>query len=48
MTKKQNEAQYKKFQEWLDECPVSILESEDWGDTVRVEFLLPHSDGVFR
>tara|TARA_R100001163_G_C5054588_1_gene191112 strand:- start:536 stop:679 length:144 start_codon:yes stop_codon:yes gene_type:complete len=40
----QNKAQHKKFQEWLNECPVSILEYEDWVDTVRVEFLIPLSD----
>ena len=44
MTEEQSEAQYKKFQEWLNECPVSILEYEDWVDTVRVEFLIPLSD----
>ena len=44
MTEEQSEAQYTKFQEWLDKCPVSILEYEDWVDTVKVEFLIPLSD----
>lgn len=42
MTKEQSECE--KFQEWLNECPVSILEYEDNVDTVRVEFLIPLSD----
>ena len=44
MTEEQSEAQYKKFQEWLNECPVSILEYEDHVDTVNVVFELPLFD----
>jgi len=42
MTKEQSE--HEKFQEWLNECPVSILEYEDDVDTVRAVFLITLSD----
>ena len=32
---------YTKFQEWLNDCPVDILEYEDHVDTVNVRFELP-------
>jgi len=32
---------YAKFQDWLIDCPVDILEYEDHVDTVNVRFELP-------
>ncbi len=29
---------YKKFQEWLDNCPVKIGEYDDYTETIRVLF----------
>jgi len=29
---------YKKFQEWLDICPVIIIDYDDYGDAIRVLF----------
>ena len=29
---------YKKFQEWLDICPVIIKEYDDYGDAIQVLF----------
>tara|TARA_R110002012_G_scaffold108748_1_gene251594 strand:- start:555 stop:680 length:126 start_codon:yes stop_codon:yes gene_type:complete len=29
---------YKKFREWLDNCPVKIKEYDDYDDTIQVIF----------
>ena len=34
-------SKYEQFQEWMNECPVDILEYDDNVDTVNVRFELP-------
>ena len=33
--------EYEKFQEWLDTCPVKIIDYEDLTDQIQVTFEVP-------
>jgi hypothetical protein len=35
---------YKKFQEWLDVCPVKMLEYDDFTDQFRIVLEVPLED----
>jgi len=37
---------YKKFQEWLDVCPVKMLEYDDFTDKFRIVFEVPLEEDV--
>ena len=39
-----SKSKYEQFQEWLNKCPVDILEYDDHVDTVNVRFELPLED----